>query len=518
MKLKRISDLVTLFIAFNLILTGCGSVSETASNTTEITTDTVIEEVLTPVKGGTLRLCMKKPATLNPVKNNDVTVDNVLKLVFEPLFNINNNMELEPNIAESIEVNGKAVHIKIKDGLTWADGKAIGADDVLYTLDMIWDTPADTIYKNALANVQSFEQTGDKTLSIYYTEPVGAVGYNLAIPVLPKHYYKSNENADMNPMGCGSFAFESYSGKTLKLKASKGIKGEPYISDVTVEIIKDDETMIDAVENNVVDCLSLNAENMGAIKGNITSKAKMYTSNLFEYVGFNVRNDLFATSDLRKAMVHLMPLDNIVKGIYINNISKSITPVNPDNVYVNQKGVDTYDNDTSTANTLILASGLTKNDFSFKILVNNENKSRLESAKMISEAFNEYGMDTSVDAVSFEEYKKRLFDHDFDMYLGCTELTPTMNLAPLLGSNGYLNYSGYQNSQMDEYINRVDMSSDFASYETNINNLNKFISYEVPIVGIGFKKKALVCSDNIKGDITPVFGNCYYNINNWFLS
>lgn len=518
MKFRKI---FSMLIAINLILTGCGAINTSDEETTEITTDETVTPAQSsiPVKGGVLRLGMKRPDTLNPLKNKDVTVDSALKLVFEPLFNIDNNMELTPNIAENLSVEGNTVKIKVKDNITWSDGKAIGADDIVYSLDVIKDADPDCIYKSALANVTGYNQTGDKTLEIYYKNPVGAVGYNLAFPIIPKHYYKGNDDADMNPVGCGSYVFSEYKlSKNLILKAGNGINGEPYISEIDISVMKDDQTLLDAVENNVIDACSLNAENLGEIKGNITASAKMYTSNQFEYVGFNTRKDIFATADLRKAMVYIMPVDNIIKGIYINNITKSLTPVNPDSIHSKLTGVDTYSTNTSTANTLILASGLTKSDFSFTILVNSENKSRYESAKMISEAFNEYGMNTTIENVDFEEYQKRLAAGNFDMYLGGTELNPNLNLEPLLGSGGSINFTGYKNAQMDDYINKVNAAADFESYEKALNELNKIISYDVPVAGIGFKKKALVCSDRIKGDITPVFNNYYYNIKNWFIS
>ncbi len=511
----------SIIIAINLILTGCGASNTSDIETTETTSSEAVTQSkpLTPVKGGVLRLGMKKPDTLNPLKNKDVTVDSALKLIFEPLFNIDNNMELTPNIAESFSVEQNTVKIKVKDNITWSDGKAIGADDVVYSLGVIKDADPDSIYKSALANVTDYSQTGDKTLEIYYKSPVGAVGYNLAFPIIPKHYYKGNSDGDMKPLGCGSYVFSEYKlSKSLVLKAGKGINGEPYISEIDISVMKDEQTLLDAVENNVIDAYSLNAENLGEIKGNITTSAKMYTSNQFEYAAFNTRKDIFSTSDLRKAMIYIMPFDNIIKGIYINNITKSLTPINPDSIHTKLTGVDTYSTDTSTANTLILASGLTKSDFSFKILVNSENKSRCESAKLISDAFNEYGMNTSVEKVDFEEYQKRLSQGDFDMYLGGTELNPNLNIEPLLGSEGAINFTGYKNSQTDDYINKVNSAADFENYEKALNELNKFISFDVPVAGIGFKKKVLVCSERIKGDVTPVFNNYYYNIKNWFIS
>lgn len=515
MKLTRIISLALCLV----ILAGCTS-DTVNEETTEITTQSQqTSQKQTPTKGGTLTLTMLNPTTLNPLENEDITVDNVLKLIYEPLFNIDNNMQIQPNIAESYSIDGKTLTIKVKDNLYWQDGKAIGADDVVYSLDTIKDAGGSAVYKANMVNISSYEQTGDKTLNVYYKSPVGAAIYNMTFPIIPKHYFRGNKDADMNPMGSGYYAFDSYKlANKLTLKAAKGINGEPYISQINVLVVSDEDTAEKTVENNLSDAYVISAENLGEIKGDITSSAILCTSNKFEFAGFNTRNRLFATGDLRQAMVQLMNIDDIAKGIYINNITKSITPINPDSSYTDLMGVDRYDPDKSTANTLILASGLTKSDFSFKILVNSENSLRVKSAEILTRSFNDFGFNTSVDAVSFEEYTQRLQSGDFDMYLGAVELTPNMNVRALVGSNGSINFTGYSNSQMDKYIDDVDNSMDLESYKKSMNELNKYLSYELPVVGIGFHKKALVHSDRVKGDITPIFNNYYYNINKWFIA
>ena len=76
---------------------------------------------------------MGKPETLNPLENTDVSVDKVLRLLFEPLFVQNQNNEIQPNLAESysVENNGNTVNIKLRSGLKWDDGNPITAEDIV---------------------------------------------------------------------------------------------------------------------------------------------------------------------------------------------------------------------------------------------------------------------------------------------------------------------------------------------------------------------------------------------------
>ena len=62
---------------------------QNTQNSSEIVSEQITtqakEEIQNPVEGGELVLSMRMPKTLNPLVNEDITVDNILKLIFEPL-------------------------------------------------------------------------------------------------------------------------------------------------------------------------------------------------------------------------------------------------------------------------------------------------------------------------------------------------------------------------------------------------------------------------------------------------
>ena len=97
------------------------------------------EKTVSPTTGGTMTIAMHKPETLNPIKNRDNTVDKVLRLIYEPLFVVNENMQVVPNLAESYTINGNTVTLKLKSGVKWDDGTNLTASDVTYTLSQLED-------------------------------------------------------------------------------------------------------------------------------------------------------------------------------------------------------------------------------------------------------------------------------------------------------------------------------------------------------------------------------------------
>ncbi len=214
-----------------------------------------------------------------------------------------------------------------------------------------------------------------------------------------------------------------------------------------------------------------------------------------------------------------MPTSEIVNNVYINRAVKSITPINPSNSCVSGIGVDSYDYNETTANTLILACGLTKSDFAFTILVNDDNVERKKTADIISKKLNANGLNTKVEVVPFETYAQRIADGEYDAFIGGVELSGNMDLTSLLMSsstpeNNGANYFGYADANMDRLIGIASSSADIDSYKTAINELNKYCSSQLPLLGICFRSEALV-TNNVTGLKTPSDGNVYGNMYQW---
>lgn len=473
-------------------------------------------------KSDTLRLSMGKPETLNPLENTDVSVDKVLRLLFEPLFVQNQNNEIQPNLAESysVENNGNTVNIKLRSGLKWDDGNPITASDIVYSVKFLQKAGDNVIYKSNVKNVKSCYAKDNLTATITYSQPVGAVVYSLCFPIVSKHYYGSGTGSSMKPVGNGLYKFSDYTlVKEMNLVASKNFNTSPLIPKVNVIISDDEETSLNALEHNVIDALTVDTSKLGKLSSDMASNAAVYSTNKFEFLGLNLKKNIFADINARQALAHLMPTNEIVNNVYINRAVKSITPINPSNSCVSGIGVDSYDYNETTANTLILACGLTKSDFAFTILVNDDNAERKKTANIISKKFNANGLNTRVEAVPFETYAQRIADGEYDTFIGGVELSGNMDLTSLLMSsstpeNNGSNYFGYADANMDRLIGIASSSADIDSYKTAINELNKYCSSQLPLLGICFRSEALV-TNNVTGLKTPSDGNVYGNMYQW---
>lgn len=511
MKLRAIS----LMLACCLMLSSCNN-AETIENNTSQNTETTAKQATV---GGVMTLAMHNPETLNPIYNRDNTVDRILRLIFEPLFVVDENMQVVPNLAENYTISGNNVILKLKADVKWEDGSNVCSDDVIYTLKQLQNAELDTIYKSCAENITSYSKIDELTVKISYSKGLGSIGYSLCFPLIPKHYYGGNNAEDMKPVGNGSYKFTDYTlVKEMNLTASEtGLMGRPYINDINVKIIPDTQTEIQALEAGVIDAMVLDINSLGSLSTGLSENASEFPTNQFEFVGFNIQNEMFSNVSIRQGFAHIIPRNDIINDIYINKMIESVTPINPANVYTSKVGENSYEFDINLANTLFSAGGKGFGSFTFNILVNSENSSRVESAKRMSEAFNSVGMHTGVEAVSYDEYIKRLEEGNFTMYLGGVRLKENMDVVALAGSNGTINYGKYADVNMDKLIGDCTSAISEEGYKAALNELSKYISTQLPVIGIGFKSDILVTTNRIQGEKAPVINNIYGNINKWYI-
>lgn len=525
---------IALLLIFVMMLTGCGGENDTLADveTTEMTSlseTTTSATVENPTPGGTLNISMRKPQTLNPLLNEDVTVDSVLKLMFEPLFVMDEHQNITANLADGylLADDGMSVAISLRSDAKWSDGTAVTASDLIFSLDTIASAPAGSIYKRAMANVSDYYQTSSTTVVIEYSAPFGGCAYNLCFPLIPEHYYKGYNTVDsersMKPLGNGMYTFVDYRiVRYMNMTASDScFRGKPYIENINVTVIDDKETEINAFEQGIIDVISVSPEEFGTFNSQNEIEATPYSSNKFEFLGFNFKNSALANKNIRQAIAYAVPMDNIIDNIYLGNAVKSLTPVNPESVLDAGEDIDGYDHDLNMARQLVAQTGLTAQQLTFTILVNEDNSERCEIAELIASELNQIGMNVTVYKTTFANYVSMLQNDSFTMFIGGMELNTGVDLRAMLLSSSQSsgsNYFNFSDLQMDNLLNACASASNDEAYKAAIAQVQKYCASQLPLVGICFKSQLLLTDGRVEGNKDPVINDIYRNIGNWYIA
>ena len=172
---------------------------------------------LQPARGGIYTEGIVGRATnFNPIYATTEVDRSVSRLVFANLFDFDRNNQLQPVLAQSLEVNEQARQytLTLKEGLKWHDGEDLNAADVVFTIETIKNPAARSPLRFNWQGV-SIDKIDDLTIKFTLPSSFSPFATNLALAVLPQHLLVSEDikqlrNSAFNyqPVGSGPFIFD----------------------------------------------------------------------------------------------------------------------------------------------------------------------------------------------------------------------------------------------------------------------------------------------------------------------
>ncbi|MCC7150825.1 MAG: peptide ABC transporter substrate-binding protein [Rubrivivax sp.] len=206
--------------------------------------------------GGMLKIIYWQGAVhLNPHYAGGTKDQDASRIFYEPLAGWDTEGNLIPCLAAEIptrangglSADGRSVTWKLKQGVTWHDGKPFTADDVLFTAAYAGDPAAAMVTVAAYKDIK-LVKVDAYTVRVefpkptpFWSEPLtGIVGC-----ILPKHVFepymgaKSRENpANLKPVGTGPYKLTDFKpGDLLRAEANKNyhIVNQPYFDSLEIK-------------------------------------------------------------------------------------------------------------------------------------------------------------------------------------------------------------------------------------------------------------------------------------------
>ncbi|HAA42635.1 MAG TPA: ABC transporter substrate-binding protein, partial [Ruminiclostridium sp.] len=583
--LKKAVLIIMLFV-INVYITSCNfymdNIYEDIDNDDEqlgFVVDDIVD--MGPVKGGQINLFSTPPDTLNPVLTKNAYIKDYLAFVFESLVELDKKQKPVPLLAENWEVSEDLLvwTFRLRDNVYWHDGTPFTSEDVKFTFDLILNSGDDSIYKGNIENIESYYVENDKIFKIKLFEPDSFTPERLIFPIiksaakftgdmgnaedlaagedeLEDNNMEGEEIAagegieaatgiDFKPIGTGPYVFKEYKEDEYILLESnekwwKGIgegeKGEnlPYISRINIKIFKKNSSVGDAFQSNKVDVVHMSRAAWIRYNGRMDITLKRYPSNEFEFIAFNLSNDILKETEIRKAIAYTVDRTKIINDIMPGEAVASEFPVIPD-TWMYDTNVISNEVSLEKARALISESGWEENrngvlskrigwrnvPLELELLVNNDNDTRIKVAEEIKKQLSSVGITVNINKVKWDELNKRVKDGKFDMvFLGCT-ITPVADISFLYSSkeieDGF-NIAGYSREAVDSYLELILKENDYSRKKAFFTNLRNIINQDVPYLGLYFYNDAALYNKKIKGILNPGTWTKYEDYTRWYLS
>ena len=505
-----------------------------------IALEEIADEVPTgPNFGGTLRLTMRAPRTLNPLLNEDATVARILQLMFEPLILIDEEMRPIPHLASlEFAFTGASVVVTIREDAYWSDGTPISARDIIFSLNTLRNAPSGAIYRQNVSNFAHFEAISDRSVRIVFDSISGGSAYLFNFPIIPRHHFEATSPSDFAVIGNGPFMFDSYTNiEALALVQNPySFRNRPYINDVHVLITNDSQTDRHAFDRGLVDIYLASVAEWSRHHSVKPVQFAEYLTMQYEFIGFKFARQLPRIQEFREAIALSLDIESMVESVFLIHATVAKAPIHPvSSLYYQETPIRAQDMAQATylAEQVLLNYGhlfpttVIENEDEYvedetvktpiSILVNRDNVEALRIAQTVAAQMNEIGFYTEVDARSFTSFEWLLNQGQFDLFVGTYNLSLQPDLRFAFHSESSTNLLSYNDPELDRLLDVAAVAGTENLFYRAIADIQLHLDEQLPVISLAFSNSAVVIDRRIHGEIRPLTGNIFANVEEWFI-
>ena len=472
--------------------------------------------------------------SLNPITLESADGQVISALVNEGMLQLNNfTLKLEPCLAESYEISPDQLTytFHLRHGVKWQDGAPFTADDVKYTYDRVQDPKVDCPFLRIyFTNIKSCEVLDPYTVrfiaSERYFKTLEMVG---ELAIVPKHILEKGES-DFNkhpfgrhPIGTGPYKFVRWdTGAQIVLERNDAywdMAHPRYPKRLVYEVIQEPyiaAQLLKKGEIDVFDAVSpiiwkFDLEHSPSLK---QCHQIVYPFPAYNYLGFNLRLPLFSDIRVRHAIDLLIPRDEIMAEIYLNQYANKTSGFDPPSTRNYNPGVKPTSYDPAQALQLLTEAGwkndhgdglLYKDDkpLSFTLLYRAGNPNEQKMVELIQESLGRSGIDVKLSRLEFAQWIERVDDWKFEVTMGGWALDINGDPAQLWSSSQAdlkksSNFIGYKNPEADKLIAAGKLEYDDEKRALLYQQLHQIIHDDYPVCFLFNPHVILLVSDRFE--------------------
>lgn len=482
--------LLILLFVFALIATACDSGESVDVDGEETTTTTAAtgDETTTTAAGGDEETTTTAAATaggeggvliaaqgaepdrLDPHLTTAFASFQVLENVYDTLVQPGDDLSMEPALAESWEISDDNLTwtFKLREGVTWHNGRAFTADDVVFSYNRILDPDFGAANAFRFASVESVTAVDDSTVEIKLTRPTPNLLVNIGgfkgMAIVPQEIVDDG-TIDTQPVGTGPFKFVSSSpdqGIVLERNTDywRADEGLPYLEGIRFVQIPDQTVKLTNLQTGEVDWIdTVPPQQLGALEGDSSVEIMRVPGGDYHYFALNQTREPFDNPDVRRAIATAIDRGEIAEAAQFGAATANQTAI-PEGTFWYFDYAPFEPADTATATALLEDAGVT--DLTIEFLVTSDFPETVAQAQVLEAQLSEIGVTVEIRDVDFATWLDEEASGNFDAFM----LSWVGNIDPddfyyaQHHSEGNFNFQGYANPDVDALLDEARSETD----------------------------------------------------------
>ncbi|MDR3435422.1 ABC transporter substrate-binding protein [Telmatospirillum sp.] len=465
-----------------------------------------------PRHGGVLTVHLAaEQRILNPALRASTGVYIVTSKIVESLVDIGPDGKPAPVLATSWDASpdGKTVTFKLREGVTWHDGKPFTSADVQYNALELWKKHLN--YGTQLQLYLEAVDTPDPHTAIFhYSRPIplplllralADLGY-----VVPRHVFEGTdvlENpANTAPIGTGPFKFVEYQrGQHIVAERNPNYwrKGFPYLDRIVWRFITDKSAAAAALETGQVQLSAYNQLSLSDLdrlksdpRFEVSSRGN--EANAFNNtVEFNHRRKELADVRVRRAIAHAIDVDFFNENFLYGRGKRAAGPIPSNSPAFYPGGSFPYPFDRKRAEALLDEAGYKRGPdgtrFSLRLVPVQNGEDVPQFGTFIQQSLAEIGIKVEIVQLDIAGALSTIYkDWNFDLATGWHQYRgdPAVSTTVWFRSGSpkgspWTNQFGWQSDKVDRLIDDAASEIDPAKRKTLYGEWVKEVNDELPL-------------------------------------
>lgn len=452
-------------------------------------------------------------AKLNPFLCTERDLVSVGSLIYESLFELDQNQQPQPLLAEtwSRSESEGVWTINMRSGVLFHNGVELVAQDVVESWNYFRNADEANPYYGRVRKIDSITATDTFQLQVECDYPGYLTLYCLTFPIVQR----DTAYADV-PMGTGPYWCTSYVQDTeIRLEANPlWWKQQPTMKVLQFNHYWDISDMLSALQAGDVEMFQTRSATAALTKKLDYASFLDYSTTSYEVLIPNM-NGILGDPNLRKAIMYAIDYDTLTSNVYLNMAQQCEVPISPSSwLYETQSAVYYYSPERAmqylydsgwtdmTGDTLL--NKVEDNVLKYidvNIIVYNEasTKVRSNAAEQIAANLRAVGINATVEVLSRRDVRKAMENGAFDIALVSMNLSEVPDLIPLFSAGGDLNYSGVSNETLTQMLKECAYAENEAAMKMTYSNIQTYIVENLPVMGLCFRTGMVLSGRSMAG-------------------
>ena len=465
-----------------------------------------------PKRGGRLRVSLvSDPTNLDPHTSTATTETYVQRQVYDPLVDLDENLNPVPILAQAWEQPDPTTLIfKLRPGIKFHDGTELDAAAVKWHFERQLDPATKAFNRTLLESIKAVDAVDSTTVRLSLKEPDAALLLTIANSgagrVVPKSAFDKfgADGLVRNPVGSGPFKFVEWvqgSHITLRRNDSYWQKDLPYLDEIVFRTVPDSGVKLTELRTGNSDFIDdFLVRDANTIKGDQAFEVSMVPGLGYLRIELNHGKPPFDNKPLRQAFAAAVNRSAIDRVVFLGSGAIAQGPI-PPNSWAYDKELRGWG---PPANPELakqkLVEGGQSSGFKFTFDVNNATQ-RVQISQLVQEQLRQVGMEMEILILEPGPYGARRPSLEYVSRLATWSgrADPIGNMYSHFVTGGANNFGAYSNPEVDRQLEIARTSSVREERIRAFQAAQRLIVEDAPVVFLYHEPWIRAWSSKLKG-------------------